>query len=507
MIPPTDDFVTTSMLAAELKNPAAYPHVVDEPVVVHETHISIVFLAGEFAYKIKKPIQTDFLNYSTLDLRKHFCEEEVRLDRRYAEDLYLGVVSIARIGGSLAIQGDGEPIEYAVKMRRFPVKALLSERIDAGRLTTAEVLKLADVVAEFHGDAAVGNDAIASQWPDFLVRNVGQIIATIQATADPKTAAMLKALHGWSNDFFADHLQALTNRVDAGFIRECHGDLHLANVVHWQGRLVPFDGIEFNEHLRWIDVLSDAAFLAMDLAARGHLDLSRSFLNAYFERTGDYGSSELLRLFLFYRSLVRALAASMRSDTDDLCEHVDLAYRFTLRETPQLWITHGFSGSGKTTLSEAVVQRHEAFRLRSDVERKKMYGLCPTSRPSANLNAKMYSSAASEKTYERLCDLARGILRAGYSVIIDATFLKRADRDRFHELAQEEGVGFSILDCRSDLQTLCQRVADRAARGDDASDADLKVLEHQLANHEPLSVTEREHVIDIPDIIQIAEHL
>jgi len=504
---PTDDPVTPTELVVELKKRTAYPHAVGDPIVVHETHISIVFLAGEFAYKIKKSIKNDFLDYSTLDRRKHFCEEEVRLDGRYAEDLYMGVVPINRVGDTLAIQGDGEPIEYAVKMRRFPADALLSERIDAGMLTTEEVFQLAGIVAEFHGDATVGNNAIASQWPDFLVKNVDQIITTIQATADPKTAATLEVLHRWSNEFFRDHFQTLANRVDDGFIRECHGDLHLANVVEWRDRLVPFDGIEFNEHLRWIDVLSDAAFLAMDLAARGHLDLSRSFLNAYLERTGDYGSTELLRLFLFYRSLIRALAASMRSDTEDRCEHVDLAYRFTLRETPRLWITHGVSGSGKTTLSEAVVQRHEAFRLRSDVERKRLFGLTPTDRPSAELIANMYSSEANERTYARLSELAGGILRAGYSVIIDATFLKKTDRDRFHDVAIEQGVAFAILDCHSDLQTLRQRVADRAARGDDASDADLKVLEHQLANHEPLSATERKHVIEIPDRVQIAEQL
>lgn len=503
----TDDPVSINTLVTELQSPAAYPHGIDDPIHVHETHISVVLLAGEFAYKIKKPIKTDFLDYSTLDRRKHWCEEEVRLDGRYAEDLYLGVVPINRTGGTLAIQGQGETIEYAVKMRRFPADALLSERIDAGKLTTAEVFQLACVVAQFHREATVRQDAIASQWPDFLVKNVHQIIATLGATADPKAAATLKVLHAWSNDFFGHHLQELTDRVDAGFVRECHGDLHLANVVYWGDRLVPFDGIEFNDHLRWIDVLNDAAFLAMDLAARGHLDLSRSFLNAYLERTGDYDSLELLRLFLFYRSLVRALAASMRSDRRDEQDHVDLAYRFTLKETPRLWITHGVSGSGKTTLSEAVVQRHDAFRLRSDIERKRLFELSPTERPSAEIRETMYGDEANEPTYQRLSDLADGILRAGYSVIIDATFLKRADRERFYQLAKSRGVGLSVLDCHSDPQTLRQRVTDRAARGHDASDADLEVLEYQLSHHEPLSDTEREHVIEIPDSVQIAEQL
>ncbi|MEP1647728.1 bifunctional aminoglycoside phosphotransferase/ATP-binding protein [Rhodopirellula bahusiensis] len=374
-------------------------------------------------------------------------------------------------------------------------------------MTTGKVFRLAATVASFHESATVGHDSIAQRWPDFLVRNIHEIIQTLQRSATIEEAAILKVLHDWSTEFFREHLAMLTNRIDTGFIRECHGDLHLANVVHWNGQLVPFDGIEFNEHLRWIDVLSDAAFLAMDFAARGHLDLSRSFVNAYVERTGDYGSLELLRLFLFYRSLVRALAAAMRGDDDDRREHIELAYRFTLRESPRLWITHGFSGSGKTTLSETVVQRHEAFRLRSDIERKLSFGLSPTDRPSADVRSKMYDSDSNEKTYARLSELASDVLRAGYSVIIDATFLKRTDRQRFHDLAQRNGVAFAILDCHSDPQTLRQRIADRIERDDDASDADFKVLDHQIAHHESLSDVERTFVVDVPDVVQIADRL
>ncbi|TWU50554.1 Zeta toxin [Rubripirellula tenax] len=507
MATPTDESVCTETLIAGLQRRDAYPHPVNKPVVVHQTHISLVFLAGEYAYKVKKPIKTDFLDYSTLGLREYCCHEELRLDRRYADDLYLDVVPVTLSGANVAIQGDGEPIEYAVKMRRFPAGTLLSERVDAGKLTSDEVFLLAKTVAMFHQSATRGNDEIARQWPGFLVSNVHQIIETLQQSTSPNVAVTLKVLRVWSSDFFGQHLDTLTRRIDAGYVRECHGDLHLANVVHWGDKLVPFDGIEFNDHLRWIDVLSDAAFLAMDLAARGHLDLSRSFMNLYLQHTGDYDSMDLLRLFLFYRALVRALTASMRSDENDVRAHVDLAYRFTLRETPQLWITHGVSGSGKTTLSEAVVQRHEAIRLRSDVERKRLFGLSPTDRPDADLVASMYCDDANEKTYRRLSDLAAGILRAGYSVIIDATFLKRSDRQQFHELAKDHGVSFAILDCHSDPQTLRQRVADRDAHGDDASDADLAVLQHQLAHQDPLSDAEREHVVDVPDTVQIAEHL
>ncbi|QDT61385.1 Zeta toxin [Stieleria bergensis] len=503
----TQALISVEAFVDKLRRVDAYPHEVPKPVVVHQTHISVVFLAGEFAYKVKKPIKTDFLDYSTLGLRQHYCQEELRLDSRYADDLYLGVVPITSDGERLEVDGEGEAIEYAVKMRRFPEGALLSERIESHRMTTSEVFRLAETVATFHQSANVGHDRIAAQWPDFLVRNVHEIIETLQRDATPGEAAILKVLHDWSNEFFRDHLDLLSQRIEGGFIRSCHGDLHLANVVQWNGELIPFDGIEFNERLQWIDVLSDAAFLAMDFAARGHLDLSRSFMNAYLERTGDYGSLDLLRLFLFYRALVRGLAASMRGDEQDRQEHFELAYRFTLRESPRLWITHGFSGSGKTTLSEAVVQRHEAFRLRSDIERKRLFGLSPTDRPSADVRSKMYDPQTNERTYARLTELASNILHAGYSVILDATFLKRADRQRFHDIAQRQGVPFAILDCHSDPQTLRQRIADRIERDDDASDADLDVLDHQITHHEPLSDIERTFVVDMPDVVQIADRL
>jgi predicted kinase len=304
-----------------------------------------------------------------------------------------------------------------------------------------------------------------------------------------------------------------------GFIRECHGDLHLSNVIHWRDQLIPFDGIEFNDEFRWIDVISDAAFLGMDFAARGHLDLCRSFINAYLEQTGDHASLALLRWYLVYRALVRAKVASIRAQQSGLSEHdrsaahedckdhIDLAYRFTLPEQPCLWITHGLSGSGKTTGSELVVQRRGAIRLRSDIERKRHFGLSPTVHPDARIRAKLYCESANSATYGRLRRLAHSVLRAGYSVVIDAAFLKRPERELFSEMAANEGVGFAILDFHTDEQTLRQRVADRLARNDDASDADVGVLESQLASLEPLTEMEMQHVVDIPDVVSAIDAL
>jgi uncharacterized protein len=478
-------------LVAALRQKDAYPHTVKGPIVVHQTHISIVVLAGDYAYKIKKPIKTDFLDYSSLALRQQYCHEELRLDSRYAADLYLDVVPITAQGKRICVDGEGEVIEYAVKMRRFPDGALLSQRIKSRPLSMDEVFQLAKTVAKLHQSASVGDDRIAEHWPDFLVSNLHEIFRSLMKKATKSESTELEGLENWSDEFLQKHLVLLSDRSMKGFIRSCHGDLHLGNIIQWNGQFVPFDGIEFNEHLQWIDVLSDAAFLAMDLAACGHPDLSRSFTNAYIEHTADYDSLELLRLFLVYRALVRGLAATMRSDAEDRRQHIELASRYTRRETPQLWITHGFSGSGKTTRSEAVVQRRDAFRIRSDVERKRLFGLSTSSRPSIELRRELYSDSTNGRTYARLSDLADKVLKAGYSVIVDATFLKEKDRRHFYELARRHGVAVSILDCHSDPITLRQRIANRIERDDDASDADLDVLEHQMAHHEPLSELEQ----------------
>jgi uncharacterized protein len=507
--------MSSQQLTEALRDPACYPHPGDSSVVVHETHISQVFLVGDFAYKIKKPIKNSFLDYSTLQKRQHFCHEELRLDRRYAGDMYLGVVPITRSNDQVCVEGDGEAIEYAVKMRRFPAGALLSERLERGLLTSGEVAGLADTIANFHSQAPKSDAAQPFGTPSMVLKHA---LDNFRELVDPELTDSLATLHvieAWTKQYLVDHENDFRQRVVNGFIRECHGDLHLANIVHWGDRLVPFDGIEFNEAFRWIDVLNDAAFLAMDLAARGHLDLSRSFINGYLDQAGDHVSLAVLRWYLVYRALVRAKVAINRTRQAecppaeqaaaiaDCKNHIDLAYRFTLREEPRLWITHGLSGSGKTTVSELVVQRHGAIRLRSDIERKRHYGVSLTERPSEELMKRLYSESADHATYNRLRHLASGILAAGYPVIIDATFLRRLDRDSFYELAKAHGADFAILDCHSTESTLRQRVADRAAKAHDASDADVRVLDLQLATQEPLAPAELHYVVDVPDLVAV----
>ena len=502
-----------ALLIEGLRSPNAYPGIEADSVEMRETHISWVFLVGDFAFKLKKPVHTPFLDYSTLPKRKHFCEEEYRLDQRYAADLYLGVVPITVTAEGPKVDGEGQPVEYAVKMRRFPDEALLSERMVAGTLTTDEVFALAERIADFHQsakrlDVKAGKDPLGSI--DLIYRNAADNLRDLHDAVGGQSARTVRVLGEWTNAYFEDNRRVFSQRAANGFIRECHGDMHLANIVHWNDQLIPFDGIEFNDAFRWIDVISDAAFVAMDFAARDRLDLSRSFINAYLDRTGDHASLSVLRWYLVYRALIRAKVAAIRagqpgsSDPQrqaamkDCEDHVELAYRFSLRDEAALWITHGVSGSGKTTISELVVQRRGAIRLRSDTERKRHFGLSPTDRPTACQKADLYSECANHATYARLRRMARCILRAGLPVVIDATFLLQEERETFKSLAGREGATFGILDCRADMQTLRQRIADRMARDSDASDADLTVLEHQLSCYEELSDSERSHVVEIP---------
>lgn len=512
--------ISSRRLVEGLSSPAAYGAVAEpgSEVQVIETHISWIFLVGDRAFKVKKPIQTDFLDYSTLSQRQRFCDEELRLNQRYAPELYVGVVPIVVRNDRLSVLSGDEVrpaapgrdspdaeriVEYAVEMRRFPADALLSQRLDAGRIHTGDVASLADVVADFHHRAG----RLGPDDPLGDVRLIEQAavdnLQALRGTVTGEPATMLEHLTDWTSDFFQSHREAFAQRVAAGFIRECHGDLHLANIIFWQDRWMLFDGIEFNQAFHWIDVLSDAAFTAMDFEARGHAEFGHSFVSHYLEMTGDHASLSLLRWYLVYRALTRAKVAAIRAhqsgghaaaEIEDCRAHIRLAKRFSEPTPARLWITHGLSGSGKTTRSEQVVQQFGAIRLRSDCERKRHFGLRPTDRVGADLQARIYSQAATTATYRLLRRKAIEILRAGYSVIVDATFLNRSDRLEFRQLAADESVAFAILHCEAEEAELRQRILERQARDEDASDAGLDVLAAQMESRQPLDEEEQRWV-------------
>ncbi|HUJ85545.1 MAG TPA: AAA family ATPase [Burkholderiales bacterium] len=487
----------------QLRDPARYPHPV-ERVELIETHISWVLLAGDFAYKLKKPVELGFLDFRSLEARRFYCEEELRLNRRTAPRLYLDLVAITGSEADPRLGGEGEVIDYAVKMRRFPQDALLSRMAQAGTLGAAHIDALARGIAAFHSRVAradaAGPFGSAAEVLAPAAQNFDQIEGLLGAGAD---LPELERLRRWTLQEHARLSASFEARKADGFVRECHGDLHLGNVALIDGEPVPFDGIEFNEALRWIDVMNEVAFLVMDLFDRRLPRLAWRFLNAYLEATGDYAGLPLLRFYLVYRALVRAKVACIRDHQPGLdarthrraggeyLEYLRLAQALAARPARGLIVMHGVAGSGKTTVAQELLEACGAVRLRSDAERKRLQGLEAGARTGSALGGGIYSPQLTAQTYARLAALSGQVLEAGYAVIVDATFLARAQRAKFADLARKVGVPFAIALCEAPAGVLRERVATRRREARDASEADLAVLARQLESREPLTPTEQ----------------
>lgn len=498
---------------------AVFPHSVRN-VSVCETHLSLVVLTGDLAYKIKKTLRLDFIDSSTLERRRELCLEEVRLNRRYAPELYLDTVPIAREAGRLHFGGTGTPIEYAVQMRQFDRRQELESLLDAKSIVPADMYGLAERIAVFHRGTSVlrePGDPGTGLFVDKARENVANVV---ERSALLDAASMSAELRDWTESTLADLRDRLREREQQGFVRECHGDLHARNVVRWRGELVPFDCIEFDPALRFIDVLNDVAFLAMDLCNRGRRDLSFALLNRYLERTGDYLGADLLPCYLVYRALVRAkvslIELEQRNDAADASERASsllrTAARFARSAAPVLIVMYGASGSGKSWLSERLVPELPALRIRSDLERKRLAGIDPMAPHTAGMDQGIYTLEFNDRTYSHLLDCARACLRGKVNTIVDAAFLKFEERRRFASLAAEEGAEFLILSCGADRDTLAARIEARRAARRDPSGADLDVLQRQLGTIQPLGESEAAHTLQVdtrtPDVERtVLEHL
>lgn len=497
-----------------LMRPQSYPHAVGVIERI-ETHISTVLLTGRYAYKIKKPLSLGFLDFSTLAARRHFCEEELRLNRRLAPDLYLDVVAICGSPDApyLASRDAEGAIEYAVKMRQFPQRALLDRMLTSSELTRQQVDELAQIVAAFHAKVAraAGGDRYGTPASVAapMRQNFVQMRAFLKVQGESQA---LDELEQWSLAEHAALAPLMVQRRRDGYVRECHGDLHLGNIACVDGHIRIFDCIEFNPDLRWTDVAAEVGFLVMDFSARARPDLGARFLNAYLEITGDYAAVRLLPYYLVYRAMVRAKVACIRSHQTgitasqreaaiaEFAAHIRLARAFTRDLRPCLVITCGVTGSGKTTATQALVEQLGslgALRIRSDIERKRLHGLAGAARSVSAVGAGLYAEAATRGTYDELYRLARLLIESGWPAIVDASFLLRSQRDRFRALAAAVGVPFLLLDCHAAADELRRRVAQREAAGNDASEATLAVLEHQLDTVEPLAADERGSALSI----------
>ncbi len=496
---------TDLTLIKALSNLKAYQHEV-RLIKVIETHISWVILTGSYAYKIKKPVNFGFLDFSTLEQRRFFCLEELRLNQRLAADLYLAVVPITGTLDDAEMDGVGNILDYAVKMRQFPTGLTLSEKAASKQLSAIEIDQLSEILASFHQHIAIANpssnygcSADINYW---FMENFGPINELL---TDIQLQQQLQAIQNWGQQEWLVKAEIMALRKQQGYVRECHGDLHLSNMTLINDKVTLFDCLEFNPLLRWIDVINEIAFVLVDLLHKQEQALAFRLLNGYLQLTGDYSGVVLLRYYLVYRALVSAKIALLRQkqqSTDNLpsstClkyqEFMNLAEHYTQSSRVKLIISHGYSGSGKSTLMAELSENIAAIHLRGDIERKRLFGYTAEQDSQSTLNHGLYSEDASQKTYDYLAEFAKAILNAGFSVIVDATFLELKHRQRFKELAIECNSDFIIIDVQACYETLCERIKHRQG---DASEATLEVLDYQQQWAQALTLDELDDVISV----------
>ena len=491
-------YLQSSRLISALQNPDLYEHPVDSFQVI-ETHISWVLLTGPYAYKIKKPVQFGFLDFSSLSLRQQYCEEELRLNLRFAPQVYETVIGVTGSIDQPRLGGKGEVIEYMVKMRQFSQQNLLIHLAEKNSLLPSHIDEMAEVIARHHRLAThasvnmvYGTVKSISKWVN---ENFIQVWPLLK---DRKLIDRFVELQDWSERELEKCWRYIGVRKRNGFVRECHGDLHLGNMVLIDNQLTLFDCIEFNPELRWIDVISEVAFVVMDLQQHCSPELARRFINRYLQQTGDYAGLKMLRYYLVYRALVRAKVAALRTQqafisTDEASEiwkevggYMELAQHYIHSCQPIIILMHGLSGSGKSTLASKLAEGLGAFQIRSDIERKRLHGYTALDNTESDQDQGIYTTDATQKTYARLGELAETVVNAGYKVIVDASFLRYGQRVKFRHLAKILGVPCVIVDCTAPDNMLKERVVKRAQLENDPSEATVRVLEKQFANREPL---------------------
>lgn len=494
-------------LVEHLLRPEAYPHPC-RAVRLVETHISWVFLTGDYAYKVKKPVLFSFVDFSTARLRKHYCEEELRCNRAFSPELYLDVVEIVRdVEGRIRVGGTGEVVEHAVKMRQFPQSSALDRLLVAGVLEPGGLSRFGLELATLHA----GLPRLEAPDDELDRRILGPVLdnfATLRATrAGGDRSDILQRLESASKDAFDGKRTAFSRRLAKGFVRECHGDLHLRNLVMIDGRVRAFDCLEFNPDLRWIDIASDAAFLIMDCAVRDRVDLAYAFQDGYLAGCGDYVGATLSPFYQAYRSVVRAKVAALEIEgspkdgklgaaRERLDRHLNWAWERLHGPRGRMVLMCGLSGSGKSYVAERLVPRLPAVRIRSDVLRKVAAGLEPLQRSGSSVDAGLYTPSRSQSVYAEMQAIALALAAAGETVIVDATFLERAARKAFRGAAAAAGVPCVVLHCQASEPTMRSRVAAREREGRDASEAGIAVLEAQQSRFEPPTADEETVVVD-----------
>ena len=491
------------------KDPGCYPHPINEVSIV-ETHISWVILTGQYAYKMKKPVSFSFVDFSTLERRQWFCEEEVRLNRRLAPEVYLGVVPITGSPSAPCVDGVGVPFEFAVKMKQFSSGQEVLKLLASKEKSEGFIFELADTISQFHAGIEKAGEQSVYASPDMIWQAVGECVNEIPRPLLARNIqGYLSEIDTWLRKEWRHLSDVFLHRKQAGFVRECHGDLHVGNIAVFEEHVCVFDALEFEPRLRWIDVMSEVAFLVMDLQKNECWDLAYLLLNRYLERTGDYSGMAVLRFYQVYRALVRAKVAGLRVEQiekgtgewegicQEMIEYIELSYRIIKSSSSLLILMHGVSGTGKTTVSTEVVKALGAIRIRSDVERKRLKSGSENGSSEKDPEVDLYSSDMTWRTYERLQDLTRTLLHTGYAVVVDATFLQRGQREVFTMLAENLACPFVLLDVYAPHSVLAERIQRRSQEDHDASDATVAIMERQREIEESFTQAEQPHVVKV----------
>lgn len=497
-----------NQIAKSLLDPRSYPHPTTPEITLVETHISWIFLTGDYAYKLKKPVNLGFLDFSTLERRRHFCHEELRLNRRLCPDLYLNVLPVTREDGEILISGNGEPIDYVVKMVQFDRNLELDRLLRRGEVSTQQIDDAAEVIAAFHTSIPQADPASPFGKPEEAIKPmIANFDLTEKVAPSENERRDIERLCRWTLREHQRLTEVLRRRKANGMIRECHGDMHTGNMLVHNGRVMIFDCIEFNPQLSKIDIINDLAFLFMDLQHARHAELAWRLLNGWLSKTGDYKGLQVLNFYCTYRAMVRAKVTSIRlaQETDKaeiittLAKHrsyLHLALSYTERPKPLLVLTHGLSGSGKSNWATKLAEAGGFIHIRSDIERKRLFGIDSLDR-SAEQGLDIYTREATEKTYAALLEAAKAALAGDYPIIIDATFPTQNVRKPFIELAKSMGCRCRILSFHASPDKLRRRVQKRHDAGCDPSEANLAVLEAQMRTAEPFADNEKALCIDI----------
>ncbi len=492
-----------SQLIHTMQQPNFYPHSVISKIQVIQTHISIVFLTGNYAYKIKKNVNFGFVDYSTLEKRHHFIQQELEINQPIAPDIYLEVLPISQVGDRLILDNNQNIIEYVLKMAEFPQSSLLTNLLEKSQLKDFHLRELGEAVANFHQQTNTNNYIKSFGTIEVIKKSIDDNYqATQKYIGIAQNLEQYQQTRQFTDNFLIEKQAIFETRCLKDKIRECHGDLHLNNICYWHHKIQLFDRIEFNESFRFVDVMYDIAFTIMDLDVRKRQDLSNIFLNTYLEKTGDWEGLQVLTFYLCRQAYVRAKVTSMLLDDPNIDNfdkenakqtaknYYNLGWQYTQYSQGKMIVMSGLSGSGKSTVANYIASKINAIHLRSDAIRKHLAGI-PLNQAGDN---SLYTAEMNQKTYQSLLDLAIVLVNQGFSVILDAKYDRLHWRSPVIEAVEKMGISLKILHCQASLETLQTRLTERK---NDISDATSDLIWQQQANNDTFNEKEQPYIISI----------